>query len=242
MASSEKAALVTGGSRGIGLAIARMLADEGYDLTVAARQPENLEQAREGLNGNGVEVQTVAANVASEKDIADLVSQHESRFGRLDVLVNSAGLGIGSEVERLETKTVDLQLQVNLRAIALLYRECVPMLRKAAANGDQALVINLSSIAGKSAQPWTSIYSATKHAVVGFTNSMNRELGAAGIKSCALCPSFVDTDMTDYMKEAIPPEEMIRPEDVAEMSRAVLRVSRWCLVPEVMMMRPGENP
>jgi len=238
---AERAALVTGASSGIGLAIARMLGQEGHGLTVAARRPDKLEAAAEALRGEGLDVEHVAANMASEEEIQAVVARHRERFGRLDVLVNNAGVGIGSAVGDTETKRLDTQLDVNLRAIVLFYRECVEMLRAAAGEHRNALVINTASIAGKSGQGWLSVYSATKHGVVGFTQAMNRELGGEGIKSCALCPGFVDTPMTDFVKESVSADEMIQPDDIAELVRSLLKVSPACVVPELIFQRPGEG-
>jgi NAD(P)-dependent dehydrogenase (short-subunit alcohol dehydrogenase family) len=237
---AERAAIVTGASSGIGLAIAQALGEEGHALTVASRRPENLEPAAEGLRSAGFEVEAVTGNMANEEDIQAVVSRHRDRFGRLDVLVNNAGIGIGAAIGETQTKRMDIQLDVNLRSIILFYRECVDMLRAAGAEHRNAHVFNTASIAGKTGQAWLSIYSATKHAVVGFTQSMNKELGTDGIKSCALCPGFVDTAMTDFVKEQVPPEEMIRPEDIGAVVRALLRLSPACVVPEVVFQRPDE--
>ena len=237
----DRAAIVTGASRGIGLAIAEALAEDGYGLTIAARKPEPLEETADGLRRKGFAVEHVAANLADEESIRSVVTRHRERFGRLDVLVNNAGVGIGAAVGEQQTKYVDLQVGVNLRAIILFYRECAEMLRAAGAEHGKALVVNLSSIAGKSGQPWLSVYSATKAAVVGYTQAMNKELGADGVRSVALCPGFVDTDMSDFVKESIGAAEMIRPEDVAEAVRFVLRLSPACVVPEIVFQRPGET-
>jgi NAD(P)-dependent dehydrogenase (short-subunit alcohol dehydrogenase family) len=237
----DRAAIVTGASRGIGLALARALGEEGYGLTITARKPDTLEQAAHDLREQGFEVEYAAANMADEEAIRDLVRLHRDHFGRLDVLVNNAGVGIGAGAGEHQTKYVDLQLGVNLRAIILFYRECLEMLRAAGAEHHNALVVNLASIAGKSPQPWLSVYSATKAAVVGYTQAMNKELNADGVKSVAFCPGFVDTDMTDFIKESVSPEEMIRPEDIAEALRFLLRVSPACVVPEVIFQRPGET-
>ena len=84
------------------------------------------------------------------------------------------------------------------------------------------------------------MYSATKHGVVGWTEAMNKELAPQGIKSTALCPAFVDTPMTEFAKQHVPAEEMIRPEDIAEAVRYLLKVSPACIVPEIMFTRPGD--
>jgi NAD(P)-dependent dehydrogenase (short-subunit alcohol dehydrogenase family) len=239
--SVERAAIVTGASSGIGLAIARVLGQEGFAMTVAARRAEKLEAAAKGLADEGFDVQAVAANVADEADIKRVVDAHSERYGRLDVLVNNAGVGIGAPVGEIDTKRLDMQLDINLRSIVLFYRECTPMLKVAGAEHKRAIVVNTASIAGKHGQAWLSVYSATKHAVVGWSDSMNRELSTEGIRSTALCPAFVDTPMTDFVKGQVAAEDMIRPEDIAESVRYLLKVSPACLIPEIMFIRPGDS-
>jgi len=237
----DRAAIVTGASSGIGLAVARMLGQEGHGLTVTARRPEKLEQAAAELaEQTGAEIEVVAGNMASEEDIARVVAAHRERFGRLDVLVNNAGVGIGAPVGETQTKKLDMQLDVNLRSIVLFYRDCVEMLKAAGAEHRNALVVNTASVAGKSGQAWLAVYSATKFGVVGYTQAMNKELAADGVKSTALCPAFVDTAMTDFVKGSVAAEEMIRPEDIAETVRMLLRLSPACVIPEVIFQRPGE--
>ena len=235
----ERAAIVTGASSGIGLAIARMLGQEGYGVTMAARRPEKLHDAVAPLLEEGMDVLEVPANVSDEAAVQQVVSAHRERFGRLDVLVNNAGVGIGSLVGDIQTKHLDMQLGVNIRQIVLFYREAIDLLRAAGAEHRNALVVNTSSISGKQGEAWLSIYSATKHAVVGWTQAMNKELASEGIKSTALCPAFVDTPMTDFVKGAVDPAAMIRPEDIAESVRFLLRTSPGCVVPEIMFEMPG---
>jgi NAD(P)-dependent dehydrogenase (short-subunit alcohol dehydrogenase family) len=240
MSAATRAAIVTGASSGIGLAIAKVLGEEGFAITMAARRAEKLDGAVQGLAGEGYDVHAVAANLADEAEIQKVVAAHREKYGRLDVLVNNAGVGVGSAVAELETKRIDMQLDINLRSIFLFYRESMDMLRAAAAEHKNVLVVNTSSISGKHGEAWLSVYSATKHGVVGWTEAMNKELGAEGIKSIALCPAFVDTPMTDFVKGQVPADEMIRPEDIAEGVRFMLRVSPACVVPEIMFVRPGE--
>jgi NAD(P)-dependent dehydrogenase (short-subunit alcohol dehydrogenase family) len=236
---AERAAIVTGASSGIGLAIARVLGEEGFGVTMAARRAEKLEGAVAGLAADGFDVQGVAANVADEAEIQKIVAAHREKYGRLDVLVNNAGVGMGAPVADIKTKFLDIQLAVNVRSLVLFYREAIDMLRAAAAEHGNAIVVNTSSISGKSGQAWLSVYSATKHAVIGFTEAMNKELLAEGIKSCALCPAFVDTAMTDFVKGSVAAEDMIQPEDIAEGVRLLLRVSPACVIPELVFERRG---
>jgi NAD(P)-dependent dehydrogenase (short-subunit alcohol dehydrogenase family) len=238
---ADKAALVTGASSGIGLAIAHMLGEEGYGLTVAARRPEKLETAAQELRAKGYEVEHVAGNLGDEDVIKSVVAAHRDRFGRCDVLVNNAGVGIGAPVSEIETKKLDIQIDTNFRSIPLFYRECIDMLRAAGAEHRNALVVNTASIAGKHGQAWLSVYAATKFAVVGWTQSMHKELAGEGIKSTALCPAFVDTPMTDFVKGQVEPSDMITPQDIAETVRLLLKVSPACIIPEVQFLRAGDD-
>jgi NAD(P)-dependent dehydrogenase (short-subunit alcohol dehydrogenase family) len=237
---AERAALVTGGSSGIGLAIARVLAEEGHGVTVSARRPEKLEAAVEGLRTDGYDVHSHAANVVNEEEIVGLIASHKERFGRLDVLVNNAGLGVGAQMGEIETKKLDMQLDINLRSYVIATREALPLLREAAGEHRKALIVNTASIAGKAGQPWISVYSATKFGVVGFSEATEKEVGGDGIQVTALCPGFVDTAMTEWVRGQVKPEEMIRPEDIGEAVRMLLRTSPNCHVPEIMFLRPGE--
>jgi NAD(P)-dependent dehydrogenase (short-subunit alcohol dehydrogenase family) len=222
-------ALVTGGSRGIGLAIARILAEERFALTLAARNAERVEAAADELGALAV-----TADVSKEEDCERLVAEHVERHGGLDVLVNSAGIGIGGNVETLTTKHIDLQLDVNVRGLVLVTRVAIPHLRTS-----RGLVVNLSSIAGTGPTPGLSIYGASKAAVISFTRSLNEELDADGVRATALCPAFVDTDMAAW--SGIPGEEMIQPEDCAEIVRLLLRLTPRARIPQVVIERVGST-
>jgi NAD(P)-dependent dehydrogenase (short-subunit alcohol dehydrogenase family) len=238
---AQRAAIVTGASSGIGLAVAHTLGEEGYGLTVAARRPDKLDEAVQGLRDKGYEVEAVAGPLGDEDGVKAVVAAHRERYGRLDVLVNNAGVGVGAAVGDIDTKKLDMQLDLNLRSIILFYREAVELLRAAGAEHRRALVVNTASIAGKSGQAWLSVYSATKGAVVSFTQAMHKELSADGIKSTALCPGFVDTAMTDFVKGQVAAEEMITPQDIAESVRLLLKVSPACIIPEIQFIRPGDT-
>jgi len=237
---ADRAALITGGSSGIGLAVARMLGQEGYGVTVSARRADKLEAAADELRGEGLEVESVATNMVDEQAIKELVSAHRERFGRLDVLMNNAGVGIGGAVADHETKKLDMQLNVNLRAVYLTTREALPMLKEAGGEHGKALIANTASIAGKHGEGWLAAYSATKAGVVGLTQALHKEHAQDGIQSTALCPAFVATPMTDWV-DGVPKEEMIQPEDIAEAVRYLLRTTPACIVPEIQFIRPGDS-
>jgi NAD(P)-dependent dehydrogenase (short-subunit alcohol dehydrogenase family) len=222
-----RSALVTGGSSGIGLAIARMLRDEGFELTLASRTREKVEAAAAELNA-----QAVTADMSKEEDCVRVVAEHALRYGGMDVLVNSAGIGIGGTVESLQTKHIDLQLGVNLRGLLLVSRESIPLLKQT-----KGWVVNLASIAGTAPTPGLTVYGATKAAVIALTRSMNAELDADGVRAIALCPGFVDTAMAQW--SGIPPDEMIQPSDCAEIVRMCLRLSPHARIPQVVVERVG---
>src|SRR3954447_12313520 len=239
---ADRAALVTGGSSGIGLAIARALGEDGYGLTVSARRPDKLEGAVNGLREAGIEdAQAVPANMAKEEDIKRVVDAHRERFGRLDVLINNAGVGIGSAIADAETKKLDMQLDVNLRGVYLTLRESIPMLKEAAAEHRKALVVNTASIAGVRGQGSLAADSAPKAALIGLSPEAHMGLWGDGIQVTAFAPGFVDTPMTDWAEDQVSRDEMIRPEDLAEAVRFLLRTSPACIVPEIRFIRPGDS-
>jgi NAD(P)-dependent dehydrogenase (short-subunit alcohol dehydrogenase family) len=238
---ADRAALVTGGSSGIGLAIARALGEDGYALTLSARRPEKLEAAAEGLRGDGLEVQAVPAQMTDESEIVKVVEAHRKAYGRMDVLVNSAGVGIGEPMDQITAKKLDIQVGANLRGLILATRESLPLLREAGAEHGKALIVNVASIAGKVGQAWLSVYSATKAGVIGFSQATQKENDGHGIQVTALCPAFVDTPMTEFVRGQVAQEEMIRPEDIASAVRFLLSTSPACLVPEIAFIRPGDS-
>jgi NAD(P)-dependent dehydrogenase (short-subunit alcohol dehydrogenase family) len=237
---AERAALITGASGEIGLAIARVLGENGYGLTLSARRPEKLEEAVQPLRDDGFEVLTVPANMAEEDDVVALFRAHEERFGRLDALVNNAGVGIGAPLEETQTKFLDMQLAVNLRALVIGTREGLPLLKRAGAEHGKALIVNTASLAGKMGPPWLSVYGATKAAVISLSESTQREVAKEGIQCTAFAPGFVDTAMADFIKEQIG-EPLIQPADIGEAVRFLLRTSPSCHVPEIVFVRPGES-
>jgi NAD(P)-dependent dehydrogenase (short-subunit alcohol dehydrogenase family) len=207
------------------LAVARALGKDGYGITLSARKPDKLEVAAEELRGEGIDVEAAQANMAHEEDIKRAAQAHRDRWGRLDVLMNNAGIGIGGLIADAETKKVDIQLDVNLRAVYLMTREAIPLLKEAGSEHGKALVVN----------------TATKFGVVGLSQAMHKELAQDGVQVTALCPGFVATAMTDWVEGEVPKDQMIQPADIAEAVRYLLRTSPNCIVPEIQFIRPGDN-
>ena len=224
-----RSALITGGSSGIGLAIARMLSDEGFELTLASRTPEKVEAAAAELGATAI-----AADVSKPEDCERVVREHVERTGALDVLVNSAGVGIAARVEDAQLKHIDRQLAINLRGLVLVSQAAIPELRKT-----RGWIVNLASIAGTQPVPILPIYAATKAAVISLTHSLNADLDDEGVRAIAICPGFVDTPMAEFA--GLPAEEMIQPEDCAEVVRMCLRLSPRARIPQVVIERVGSS-
>ena len=222
-------ALITGGSSGIGLAIARMLREEGFALTLASRTAEKVEAAAAELGAHAI-----AADVSKPEDCARIVEDHVAREGALDLLVNSAGIGIAGRVEDVQLKHLDRQLAINLRGLVLVTQAAIPHLRKS-----RGWVVNLASIAGTTPVPILPIYAASKAAVISLTHSLNADLDDDGVRAIAICPGFVDTPMADF--SGLAGEEMIQPEDCAEVVRMCLRLSPRARVPQVVIERVGSS-
>ncbi len=223
-----RSALVTGGSSGIGLALAAMLTDEDYAVTIAGRKLEKLEAATARLP----DAFAVQADVSQEEDCDRLVAEHLARHGGLDVLVNSAGIGIASTTAETSTKAWDLQMNVNLRGAFLVIRAALPALRERRGH-----VVNLASIAGTMPTPGLATYGATKAALIALTRTLDREEAGSGVRFTALCPGFVDTPMAAWT--GLEAETMITPGDCAEIVRALLRLSPAARVPVVVVERAG---
>lgn len=220
-------ALVTGGSSGIGVAIARMLGDEGYALSLAARTREKLDAAASDLHAAAI-----IADVSNEADCERVVVEHVARHGGLDVLVNCAGVGVGGAIDAQSVKQIDLQLDVNLRGLILVTRAALPHLTKS-----RGLVVNLASITGVVPAASLPIYAATKAAVISLTGSLNARLEDDGVRVHALCPAYVDTPMAEHT--GLSSDEMIQPEDCAEVVRMLLRLSPRARIPQIVIERIG---
>jgi NAD(P)-dependent dehydrogenase (short-subunit alcohol dehydrogenase family) len=204
-----------------------MLKDEGFEVTLVSRRLERVQAAAEKLGAVAV-----AADVGKSEDCERLVAEHRERFGRIDVLVNSAGIGIAGRVEDLPAKHFDLQVGVNLRGLFLVTQAAIPLLRES-----HGLIVNLASIAGTLPTPGLATYGATKAAVISLTRSLNEELDADGVRAVAICPGFVDTPMAEW--SGLVGDEMIQPEDCAEVVRMLLRLSPHARVPQVVIERAG---
>jgi NAD(P)-dependent dehydrogenase (short-subunit alcohol dehydrogenase family) len=237
------AALVTGGSSGIGKALARVLGEEGYALTIAGRDEAKLASAARELSGEGIEVRTAAGDVGDEEAVARIVAAHEAAHGRMDALVNAAAYsGGGVPLAQMPTEMLDRHLEVDLRAMFLTIRASLGLLGAAGAEHGKALVVNVSSLAAKGGTPGMSFYAAAKAGVNALTESAQAENRNAGIQFTIFSPGFTATPMAEWTREAgVAPEEMVQPADLGEGLRFLLRTSPTCLVREIEFTPPAQR-
>jgi 3-oxoacyl-[acyl-carrier protein] reductase len=168
---------------------------------------------------------------------------HIAAYGRLDVLVIAAGVGAAGPLDTAALRRFDKQFAVNVRAPYVLVQKLLPVLRATAAQHSTrgAKIIMLSSITGVYPEPGLAAYGASKAALIALCRSINAEVSAAGVTATAICPGYVDTDMTAWMRDRIDPDEMISTADIAELAVSLTRLSARAVVPELIMTRAGEQ-
>ncbi len=193
-----RVAIVTGGSRGIGRAVAQCLAEDGASVVVSGLDPARLEAATKELEGFGAPVLGVVADVARREDVERLVDQTKGRFARIDVLVNNAGITRDALLVRMKDEDWDRVLDVNLRGAFLMTRAVAKVMMRQ--KGGR--IINMTSAAGAMGNPGQANYSAAKAGLIGLTKTAARELSRWGILVNAVAPGLIETDMA----AAIPAE------------------------------------
>lgn len=212
-----KRALVTGASRGLGVYIAKRLAAEGVDLVLAARDSAKLDGTARECRALGVTVEQIAADVTRAEDRERLLAE----AGELDILVNNAGVEITRRLVDQSEDDVRAQMETNLVAPTLLTRLVLPQML---ARGS-GVVVNVSSMSGKAATPFNSVYAATKHGLVGLSSSLDIELYGTGVHVGVVCPGFVaEAGMwADTGQTAPAAMREVRPERVAQAVIDVIR-------------------
>ena len=210
---SGKVAIVTGASRGIGRAISIALAQETATIVLAARSIPKLQETSELVKKAGGYAEIIVTDLLQEESIKKLVKTVGEKFGQLDILINNAGITHSSKFE--ETRTEDWQrcMQVNATAPFILCRDALPLLRKS----PTSYIINVSSVVGIKGYPLQCAYTASKHALRGATMSLAEELNGTNIRVHLICPGGVDTDLIPQVRPDLKSEDLMRPEEIAEL-------------------------
>ncbi len=234
-----RVALITGASRGIGAAVARQLACMGATPILCARDPDRLAQVAESLAPRvGAAPLTLCADLGDEGAIRTLVARVQERYARLDVLVNNAGVTFAGSLEETGAADWDRCMTINARGAFILCREALPLLRC----GRDPCIVNVSSVVGVKGYARQTAYTASKHALRGFSLALAEELHPQGIRVHGVCPGGVDTDMVQSVRPDIPKEDLISPEEVADAVAFLVSRPGQGIVDEIRIRRRSSGP
>lgn len=230
-----KVALVTGASRGIGLAVARSLGRLGAKVSICARDPRKLELAANELQREGATVLAEPADVTRASDVAALVSKTEKSLGPIEILVNNAGIGYFAPTHLADEATWDTVLDTNLKSVFLVSRAVATgMIERRSGH-----IINIASLAGKNSFAGGGIYCASKWGLLGLTECMAEDLRPYGIRVSAICPGSVATDFSPHAGKD--PRKMLQPEDIAHAVEMIVTQAPQSFISEI-LLRPTQKP
>ena len=233
-----KVAIVTGAGRGIGRAISVALGQEAATVVLAARSIQKLQETADRVTEAGGKSKIVVTELTDEESIKNLVRATGEEFGRLDVLVNNAGVTHSAKLEQTSTEDWQRCISINARAPFILCRECLALLRKSQAG----FIINIASVVGVKGYPLQSAYTSSKHALRGMTMSLAEELRGSSVRVHLICPGGVDTDMVERVRPDIPKDELIKPEEIAELVVYLVTHKGNAVVDELHIRRATSTP
>ncbi|MFH1884083.1 MAG: SDR family oxidoreductase [Planctomycetota bacterium] len=235
---ASKVAIVTGASRGIGRAISVALAQEAATVVLAARSIRKLQETADQVTKAGGKAEIVVTELTEEESIKSLVKVTNEKFSRLDILVNNAGVTHSARLEETITEDWERCMQVNARAPFILCREALPLLKKSQAG----YIINIASVVGVKGYPLQSAYTSSKHALRGMTISLAEELKGSNIRVHLLCPGGVDTELVQKVRPDIKRDELMQPEEIAELVLYLVTHKGNAVIDELHIRRATSTP
>lgn len=233
-----KTAVVTGASRGIGRAISLKLAEQGVNLAINSSSAKGLESVQKELAELGVEVLPCPANLADEAAPGEIIGRAGAHFGKIDILINNAGISIPKPLAETTVSEWDLQMAVNARAPFLLSMAALPYLRKS----DAAAIINISSVVGYKGYVNQGAYAASKHALMGMTKVLAQEVFEDGIRVHVIAPGAVSTDMIVYTRPDLDTSMLTSPEEIADIALFLLTHRGTGMIDEINVHRYTNSP
>ncbi len=234
----DKVALVTGASRGIGRSVAITLAEKGAMIVAAARDVEMLQETCRIIEEAGGQALVSTVELSNENSIRKLMETVTEKFGRLDVLVNNAGITLSSSLEETTTDDWDRLMAVNVRGAFVLCREAVGLLRQA----QPGVIVNISSVVGVKGYAKQIAYTASKHAMRGMSIAMAEELKESNVRVHVICPGGVDTEMVSRVRPDINKDELIQPQEIAELVLYLVSHTGNAIVDEIRVRRATSGP
>jgi 3-oxoacyl-[acyl-carrier protein] reductase len=233
-----KVAIVTGAGRGIGRSIALALARNGARVSLAARTGAELQAVQSEIEAFGGEAASFPTDVSREAEVVSLVRHTVERFGRLDILINNAGLGIFGPLVETTTEQWDRLMAVNARGPFLLCREAIPYLKQQ----EQAFIVNIASVVGVKGYVNQAAYSASKHALMGMTKALAKEVQKDGIRVHAICPGGVDTQLVGKARPDLERSVLMQPEEIADIVLFLVTRRGNAVIDEVHVRRAASTP
>jgi 3-oxoacyl-[acyl-carrier protein] reductase len=231
-------ALVTGAGRGIGRAIAKALASKGARVFLAARTVSQLESAAEEIRCSGAAAVPVPTDLSDERDIRSLFDRIGNEAGRLDILINNAGVGIYGPVVDFASADFDAVMRVNTKAAFLCCQRALRLMIPK----KSGTIINISSVVGFKGYPNQAAYTASKHALLGLTKSLAVEAQEHGIRVSAILPGGVDTEMVAKARPDLDPKILLEPEDIAHTVLFLLSLSDRAAIDQIYIRRRSSKP
>jgi len=229
-------ALITGGGRGIGAAIARKLASMGALAVICGRKRSSLESTVSAITGAGGKARAIECDVTALRSVESLAAQVEGDFGRIDILVNNAGVGgFGGPLHHMPPDSWEQVLNTNLRGVFYCIRAFAPMMLRARSGH----IINISSLAGKNALPNGAAYAASKWALNGLSYSVAEELRGHNIRVSVICPGSVNTELSPHTGKDL--KRMLQPDDVAHAVAMLVTQAPQSFASEI-LLRPTLKP
>jgi len=189
-------AIVTGASAGIGTAVARKLAEDGFQVVLAARRADRLQRLEQEITARGGKALAIQTDITRAEECQRLVQQTMMAFGRIDVLVNNAGFGYRSPLEYIPLESIRQNFETNLFGAIALTQLVIPIMR----TQRKGYIVNVSSVAGRIARPLSSVYDATKHAIEAISDSLRAELAPFGIRVIVIEPGFIETEFLEVAR------------------------------------------
>lgn len=235
----NKVAVITGASGGIGSALAQALSKDGVKIALCGgTNVDKLAKTVELIKEQGTEYFMIPGNLQDLDFLENCIDTIAEHFGKIDILINNAGITLNSPFEETSQEDFDKIFNINVKAPFILCQKVLPYLRKS----DHATIINIASVVGHKGYVNQAAYTASKHALLGFTKSLANEVYKENIRVHAICPGGVFTDMVKISRPDLTGEDMITPEEIAEIIQFLLQFRGNAVIDEICVHRTGKQP
>lgn len=234
----NKIALITGASKGIGRSISLALAAKGIKVLLVARSEKLLNDLQNKINNSGGFAKAYPADLCKDDNIRDLFKNINNDFGKLDILINNAGVVKSGNIIDFSIDDFDMLIDINLRAVYLCCQQALKMMVPAG----KGYIINLSSVVGFKGYPQQTAYSAAKHGVMGLTKALAAEVAEHGIRVSVILPGGVDTDLIREARPDLDSSVLMQPEDIADTVLYLLKLPERAMVDQIYIRRSKSAP